>query len=103
MGGNGSSVDHCVTTGPFANRTEHVGPLETTTDYCFAHKWNEIKGLNYGARSNVDDCYEYGADDFESFYRCMAYYPHVAGHQAAGGVVSSSSESVVNTILTKAR
>jgi tyrosinase len=89
FGGNGSSVDNCVTTGPFANRTEHIGPLEETTDYCFARKWNMRKGLDYGARAHVDDCYEFGGNEFEDFYGCMAYYPHIAGHQATGGVVST--------------
>lgn len=77
-----------MTTGPFANRTLHVGPLETTTDYCFARKWNETKGLSYGARSNIDACYEFGGDEFEEFYGCLAYYPHITGHKATGGVVS---------------
>lgn len=91
FGGNGSSVDNCVTTGPFANRTEHIGPLETTTDYCFARKFNQTKGLDYGARSHVDDCYEFS--DFEDFYGCMAYYPHIAGHQAVGGIMTDVDSS----------
>lgn len=86
--GNGSSVDNCVTTGPFANRTLHVGPLLTTTEegYCFARKFNETKGLSYGARANVEACYE--IELYDDFYGCMAYLPHIAGHQATGGVVS---------------
>ena len=102
LGGNGSSVDNCVVSGPFANRTEHVGPLETTTDYCFARKFNQTKGLSYGARSNVDACYEYGGSEFEAFYNCMALYPHIAGHQAVGSVVSScycSEKSSINSML----
>ncbi|KAI9055630.1 hypothetical protein LZ554_000574 [Drepanopeziza brunnea f. sp. 'monogermtubi'] len=94
FGGNGSSEvnenneQNCVTTGPFANRTEHIGPLEQTTDYCFARKFNETKGLIYGARANVDACYEFGSAEYESFYNCMAYAPHIAGHQATGGVMT---------------
>ncbi|KAH8648988.1 hypothetical protein BGZ60DRAFT_509291 [Tricladium varicosporioides] len=94
FGGNGSSTNNCVTTGPFANRTLHVGPLETTTDYCFARKWNETKGLDYGRRTHVDSCYEYV--DFESFYGCMAYYPHIAGHQATGGVLILISQRMTD-------
>lgn len=86
FGGNGSAPDNCVTSGPFANRTLHVGPLEETTDYCFKRNWSQAKGLDFGARSHVDDCYEF--DDFEAFYGCMAYYPHISGHKATGGVVS---------------
>jgi len=87
FGGNGTSPNNCVTEGPFANRTLYVGPLETTTEegYCFQRKWNETKGMEYGKREHVDDCYEF--DDFVEFYGCMAYYPHIAGHQATGGVV----------------
>jgi tyrosinase len=104
MGGNGTSINNCVTTGPIANRVEHVGPLEKTADYCFARKWNDTKGLDYGARSHADDCYEYGADDFESCYGCMAYYPHISGHQATGGVVRSfSGNMAAGAMLTRSR
>lgn len=91
FGGNGSGIENCVASGPFANRTLHVGPLETTTDYCFARKFNATKGLYYGARARVNDCYEF--DDFPSFYGCMAYYPHIAGHQAVGGVMTDVDAS----------
>ncbi|PVH82456.1 hypothetical protein DL98DRAFT_547905 [Cadophora sp. DSE1049] len=93
FGGNGSSIDNCVITGPFANRTEHIGLLELTTDYCFTRKCNQTKGLAYGARANVDACYDYGAEDFEAFYGCMAYLPHIAGHQATGGVMTDVDSS----------
>ncbi|KAK6586432.1 hypothetical protein PZA11_001489 [Diplocarpon coronariae] len=93
FGGNGSSVDNCVRTGPFANRTLHIGPLLQTTDYCFARKFNQTKGLSYGARANVDACYEYGATDFQSFHKCMAYLPHIAGHQATAGVMTDINSS----------
>lgn len=88
FGANGSPVDNCVTTGPFANRTEHIGPLEETTDYCFARKFNQSKRVSYGARANIDAGYEFGGVELEDFYGYMALYPHVAGHQAVGGVVS---------------
>jgi hypothetical protein len=88
FGGNGSEVDNCVVTGPFANRTEHIAPLEQTTDYCFARNFNQTKGLSYAARANVDDCYEFDGSDFDGFYNCMAYLPHIGGHQGVGGVVS---------------
>ncbi|KAH7412928.1 hypothetical protein BKA64DRAFT_703041 [Cadophora sp. MPI-SDFR-AT-0126] len=93
FGGNGSSIDICVTTGPFANRTEHTGPLELTTDYCFARKFNQTKGLAYRARANVDACYEYCWEDFEASNGCMAYLPHIAGHQATSGVMTAVDSS----------
>ncbi|KAF8853630.1 hypothetical protein BDZ45DRAFT_729363 [Acephala macrosclerotiorum] len=99
FGGNGSSVDNCVTTGPFASRIEHTGRLEETTDYCFARKFNQTKGLSYGARSNVEDCYEFGGEDFEDFYGCMAYYPHIAGHQATGGVMTDVDSSPGDSVF----
>ncbi|RDW89637.1 hypothetical protein BP6252_01669 [Coleophoma cylindrospora] len=95
FGGNGSYVDsdgnNCVTTGSFANRTEHIGPLEETTDYCFARNFNQTKGLTWGARSQTDACYEYS--DFTDFYGCMAYAPHIAGHQATGGIMTDVDSS----------
>jgi tyrosinase len=93
FGGNGSSIDNCVTSGPFANRTQHVGPLEQTTDYCFSRKFNETKGLEWGLRAKVDECYQFGGKEFDSFYNCMALYPHIAGHQAVGGVMTDVDSS----------
>ncbi|KAE9372718.1 Di-copper centre-containing protein [Stipitochalara longipes BDJ] len=64
FGGNNSSVDNCV-----------------------------VSGLSYGARSNVDACYEYGGSKFEAFYESMALYPHMTGHQAVGGVMTDVDSS----------
>lgn len=75
LGGNGhtslNSSLGCVDNGPFANRTLHIGPLEKTTDYCFAREFNNTRGVEFGARSNVDACYEFDDEDFESFFGCM--------------------------------
>ena len=81
-------MNNCVASGPFVNRTEHVGPLEEATDYCFARRFNQTKGLSYGARSNVDACYEYGGSEFDAFYEYMALYPHIARHQAVSRIRS---------------
>jgi len=44
--------------------------------------------VSYGARANVDACYEFGGREFKDFYGCMALYPHITRQQAGGGVVS---------------
>ncbi|EKD21315.1 uncharacterized protein L3040_000650 [Drepanopeziza brunnea f. sp. 'multigermtubi'] len=101
FGGNGNGTSHlngtngqnCVTTGAFANRTEHIGPLEQTTDYCFAREFNQTKGLMWGARANIDACYEFGSADFEAFSECMAFAPHIAGHRATGGIMTDVDAS----------
>ncbi|PBP16163.1 tyrosinase [Diplocarpon rosae] len=93
FGGNGSPVDGCVRTGAFANRTMHIGPFTQTTDYCFNRNFNYTSGLTLGARANTDACYKHSATDFETFYKCMASSPHVAGHRATGGVMVDVNSS----------
>lgn len=88
FGGNGTAPDNCVTTGPFANRTMHIGPMEATTDYCFKRDWNNTLGVEDAAQENVDACYAY--NDYESFWECLIALPHVAGHGGTGGVVCPS-------------
>ena len=46
--------------------------------------------MSYGARVNVDACYEFGGREFKDFYGRMALYLHIFGHQAVGSVVSFS-------------
>ncbi|PBP27391.1 tyrosinase [Diplocarpon rosae] len=93
FGGNGSPDDNCVRTGAFANRTMHVGPFTQTTDYCFNRKFNQTAGLTLGVRSHTDACYKYEATDFDTFYKCLAKDPHIAGHRATGGVMVDVNSS----------
>lgn len=86
FGGNGTAPSNCVTTGPFANRTMHIGPLEETTDYCFKRDWDNTVGAGDAAQENVDACYAY--NDYLEFWECLIDLPHVAGHGGTGGVVS---------------
>ncbi|KAF8853844.1 hypothetical protein BDZ45DRAFT_657373 [Acephala macrosclerotiorum] len=85
FGGNGTAPDNCVTTGPFANRTMHIGPMEATTDYCFKRDWDNTLGVADASQENVDECYAY--NDYASFWECLIALPHVAGHGGTGGVM----------------
>jgi tyrosinase len=85
FGGNGTEADHCVRSGPFANRTMHIGPDEETTNYCFTRIWNNAFIEQAGAAS-VAECY--ANNDYDSFWPCAWGGPHSAGHGGTGGVVS---------------
>ncbi|CZR52293.1 related to monophenol monooxygenase (tyrosinase) [Phialocephala subalpina] len=84
FGGNGTEADHCVRSGPFANRTMHIGPDEETTNYCFTRIWNNAVIEQAGAAS-VAECY--ANNDYESFWPCAWGGPHSAGHGGTGGVM----------------
>lgn len=86
FGGNGTEPDGCVTTGPFANRTEHIGPLEETTDYCFKRIWDNDYGVATELSTVIDDCYSY--NDYAGFWYCVSGTLHLGGHAGVGGLVS---------------
>jgi len=77
FGGNGDTKQrNCVTTGPFADYTLHLGPGKEVTDHCLTRK---INNKNTGAaQSVVDGCL--AMDSFEDFWPCIENGgPHGAG------------------------
>ncbi|TVY17755.1 Tyrosinase ustQ [Lachnellula arida] len=85
FGGNGTGADHCVTSGPFANRTMTVGPDEETTDYCFSRDWNNTQGVIYASQEELDYCDSY--NDFGDYNPCTLQGPHSSGHGGVAGVM----------------
>ncbi|KAE8382375.1 tyrosinase, partial [Aspergillus bertholletiae] len=90
FGGNGTGPDGCVTTGPFANRTTHMGPRNQTTSYCFWRSINETLSST-GVPSLVDECLAKAT--YYEMWRCVDLNPHASGHRGTGGVMEDPDVS----------
>lgn len=69
FGGNGSEPDGCLTTGPFANITEHIGPMLEYTDYCMKRIWDNEEGIVTGNSTIIDMCN--AMDTYDDFWYCI--------------------------------
>ncbi|KAL7265818.1 hypothetical protein RUND412_011655, partial [Rhizina undulata] len=90
FGGNGNGTDGvagCITDGPFANLTLHIGPEQTDTDHCLKRNFNETLALG-NSQSYVDVCLAETA--IEEAWPCIAHEPHVSTH---GGELSDLASS----------
>lgn len=72
--------DNCVSTGPFADYTLHLGPGQKVTDHCLTREiGNYDRGLGASQKS-VDTCM--GKDSFEDAWPCIENNgPHYAGRE----------------------
>lgn len=69
FGGNGTDPDGCLTEGPFANLTEHIGPMLAYSDYCFKRIWDNEEGVTTGNSSVIDPCN--AAETYDDFLNCV--------------------------------
>jgi tyrosinase len=74
-------------TGPFANKTEYIGPELVYEEYCLSRAFNGSIGVEYGTSEIIDRCSSY--DNYTAFWYFLDNDPHYGGHTAVGGVVSS--------------
>lgn len=81
FGGNGSSVDLCITDGPFKDYVNPIGPYWANTDHCLKRKVNETFSAR-GAQHFVDDCM--ACPDYECARQCIQDRPHASGHGGMG-------------------
>ncbi len=80
----------CITTGPFANYTNSLGPGYEVTDHCIDRAINEqFSALS--SQSNVDACL--AMTTFETAWPCIEGNPHAGGHGGVGGQVSPVQHS----------
>ncbi|KAH8826787.1 hypothetical protein DL96DRAFT_1709936 [Flagelloscypha sp. PMI_526] len=91
FGGDGdASNNNCVSTGPFANLTLHVGPGTQVTNHCLSRAVSD-RGSDAAAQSYVDTCLAY--TDFSSAWQCIESTPHAAGHAGVGSEMVNVASS----------
>lgn len=69
FGGNGTGPDGCLTDGPFANTTEHIGPMLNYTSYCQRRAWDNEEGITTGNSTLINLCNSY--DTYDDFWHCV--------------------------------
>ena len=75
----------CITTGPFANSTNSLGPGYQVTSHCINRAINEqLSALS--SQSNVHACLAMAT--FDNAWPCIEANPHSGGHGGVGGQVS---------------
>lgn len=91
FGGNGSEPDGCLTTGPFANTTEYIGPLLEYTTYCMGRDFDQTEGITTGNSTLIDMCNN--MTTYNDFWYCIAIWPHHGAHTAVGGLMADKDAS----------
>ncbi|KUL90519.1 hypothetical protein ZTR_00075 [Talaromyces verruculosus] len=93
FGGNGTGPDGCVTDGPFANTTMHIGPFQEITTYCLWRSFNEAASL-WANSSAVKECNS--KDNYYDMWKCVDNQTgglHGSGHVGTGGTVADPDAS----------
>ncbi|PVH90493.1 Di-copper centre-containing protein, partial [Periconia macrospinosa] len=82
FGGDGSGRGNCITTGPFANYTNSIGPGYQITNHCIDRRINnQISGGS--SQAQVNRCLQ--QTSFATAWSCIEASPHVGGHAGVGG------------------
>lgn len=84
FGGDGARGTNCITTGPFANYTNHLGPGYEITNHCIDRRINNQMSSG-SSQANVDRCLQ--ATSFATAWACIEGQPHGGGHGGVGGQV----------------
>ncbi|KAI5797344.1 hypothetical protein DFH27DRAFT_561879 [Peziza echinospora] len=80
----------CITTGPFANYTLHIGPGTLNTAHCISRDVNDGGGA-LAAAPNINDCLAQAS--YAAFWPCVNGLPHGAGHGGVGGEMTNPISS----------
>ncbi|KAH8670203.1 hypothetical protein BGZ60DRAFT_527687 [Tricladium varicosporioides] len=84
FGGDGNGTDNCITDGPFANMTLHLGPVYEVTDHCLSRSLNE-NAILWANQTYLDTVM--AATDYSEAWPLFSSWPHTAGHAAIGEVM----------------
>ncbi|KAH7112119.1 hypothetical protein B0J11DRAFT_598072 [Dendryphion nanum] len=90
FGGDGSGTKRCITTGPFANYTNHLGPAYQNTDHCIDRRINDQMSA-FSSQREVDSCLS--KSDWISAWNCIEASPHAGGHGGVGGQMQNGVSS----------
>lgn len=85
FGGDGSGTGKCITNGPFANYTNHLGPSYQITDHCINRAISNMASKG-SAQTEVDKCL--AQTTWSSAWNCIESVPHSGGHGGVGGKLS---------------
>jgi len=84
FGGDGAARGNCITTGPFKNYTNSLGPGYEITNHCIDRRINNQMSSG-SSQANVDRCLQ--ATSFATAWNCIEGQPHGGGHGGVGGQV----------------
>ncbi|EUC28442.1 hypothetical protein COCCADRAFT_109170, partial [Bipolaris zeicola 26-R-13] len=90
FGGNGTGPDGCVTDGPFANTTLHIGPGQTLTEHCLSRSVEETNST-LANETYVEHCHN--LNTYLDFWEETGLTTHGAGHSGIGGVMQDIDAS----------
>lgn len=91
FGGDGSGArNQCITTGPFANYTNALGPGYQVTDHCIDRRISDSASAG-SSQAQVDRCL--AMRDFASAWPCIEGQPHAGGHAGVGGQMQNGVSS----------
>ncbi|PGH26524.1 hypothetical protein AJ80_01838 [Polytolypa hystricis UAMH7299] len=84
FGGDGSGTDRCITDGPFANFTNHLGLMYNNSEHCITRRLSD-RSSKSSAQSEVDKCH--AMTEWVGAWRCIEANPHAGGHGGIGGLM----------------
>ena len=91
FGGDGDpSRSGCITTGPFANYTNSLGPSYQVTQHCIDRRIND-GASSRSSQANVDACL--AKTTWEAAWSCLEGAPHGGGHGGVGGQMTNGVSS----------
>jgi len=91
FGGDGNKAKgNCISTGPFANYTNSLGPSYAIGDHCIDRIISDSISLQ-SSQANVDECL--AKTDWESAWLCIEFAPHRGGHGGVGGEMINAVSS----------
>ncbi|KAF2866050.1 hypothetical protein BDV95DRAFT_210831 [Massariosphaeria phaeospora] len=90
FGGDGSGPNNCITTGPFANYTNHLGPSYENTDHCIDRKINDVMSAG-SAQKEVNSCL--AKTTWVAAWNCIEAQPHGGGHGGVGAQMMNGVSS----------
>ncbi|KAK1827430.1 hypothetical protein QBC39DRAFT_314872 [Podospora conica] len=91
FGGDGDrSRGGCITTGPFANYTNSLGPSYQVTQHCIDRRISD-GASSRSSQANVDACL--AKKTWEEAWPCLEGAPHGGGHGGVGGQMTNGVSS----------